>query len=493
MDPAGLKRRTKLPQGQALTLRPPPKKRTFGAQIIQTTASYRLYFYFREKIMSTSKRRKGGAAAPPIEPVAGNGLLDRRALLGRGIVFAGATATSFSSSLAGAAAEPLKDDPWSEAAGTVTPVLQTPSRFEKHVVRTLSNPNGEPRTQHARTPHHLLNGTITPNSLHFTINHSGIPDIDPAQHRLVIHGMVRQPKVFTLDTLARYPMVTRQHFVECGGNSAPMFSKEPIQANLQALHGLVSSAEWTGVLLSTLIEETGIDPKATWLLAEGGDSLALTRSVPLKKGLDDAMVALYQNGERLMPGNGYPMRLLLPGYEGNMNVKFLRRIKLVDQPAMTYYEARNYSPLLPGGKAYKFYFVNEVKSFITHPSFGLTLKEPGYYEISGIAYSGSGRIAKVMVSADGGKSWAQAALQGPVHPKAFTRFRMPWRWDGQPVVLQSRAWDEAGNFQPLRTDFVAVRGETKTVPNVAGFPNQHYNSLTSWAIDSKGEIKHVYA
>src|SRR5262249_25113554 len=160
--------------------------------------------------------------------------------------------------------------------------------------------------------------------------------------------------------------------------------------------------------LSTLLDETGIDPKARWFIAEGADTAALTRSIPVQKALDDAMIALYQNGQRLMPGNGYPMRLLLPGYEGNMNVKYVRRIKLVDQPAMTYYEARNYSPIIPGPgpKAYKFYFINEVKSFITFPSFGTTLKEPGYYEISGIAYSGTGRIDKVMVSADGGQSWA---------------------------------------------------------------------------------------
>jgi sulfane dehydrogenase subunit SoxC len=425
--------------------------------------------------------------------VAGNGLIDRRALLRGGAIVAGVMGTG-AASLTSAAAEPLKDDPWSHAAGTPSRAFELRSHYEDKVLRILSNPNGEPRTQHARTPHHQVNGTITPNGLHFTIVHSGIPDIDPDKHRLVIHGMVREPKVFTLESLARYPMVSRNHFVECGGNSAPMFSKEPVQAPLQALHGLCSCSEWTGVLLSTLLEEVGLDPKATWMLAEGADSLALTRSIPVKKGLDDAMIALYQNGERIMPGNGYPMRLLLPGYEGNMNVKYLRRIKLVDQPAMTYYEARNYSPLLPGGKAYKFYFVNEVKSFITHPSFGMTIKDRGYFEISGIAYSGTGRIGKVMVSADGGKSWAQAALQGPVHSKAFTRFRMPWRWDGQPVVLQSRAWDEAGNSQPLRADFVALRGETKTpVTNPFGFPSQHYNSLTTWAIDSKGEIKHAYA
>ena len=215
--------------------------------------------------------------------------------------------------------------------------------------------------------------------------------------------------------------------------------------------------------------------------------------MPITKALDDAMIALYQNGERLMPGNGYPMRLLLPGWEGNMNVKFLRRIKLVEQPAMSYYEARTYAPILPGGKAYQFYFLQEVKSFITHPSPGMMLKEPGFYEISGVAYSGNGRISKVMVSADRGQSWAQAALQEPVHSKAFTRFRVPWRWDGGPGVLQSRAWDEAGNVQPTRAQIVAARGETTKVPPVTGFPSQHYNGITTWAIERNGEVKHVYA
>jgi sulfane dehydrogenase subunit SoxC len=429
-----------------------------------------------------------------VEFVAGNGLINRRALLGRGVAFAGAIGTGVGGLLTGAAAEPLKDDPWSLAYGGPTLPRQAPSRFEANVVRTLSNPNNELRNSHARTPHHLLNGTITPSSLHFTINHSGLPDIDPDKHRLVIHGLVREPKIFSLEDLARYPMVSRMGFVECGGNSAPMFSSQPMQATAQALHGLVSNSEWTGVLLSTLLEETGIDPKAKWFLAEGADSLALHRSVPVKKALDDAMIALYQNGERIMPGNGYPMRLWLPGYQGNMNIKFLRRIKLIDQPAMSFYEAKTYSQILPNGQAWKFHFLQEVKSFITHPSFSHSLKGPGYYEISGVAYSGTGRIAKVMVSADGGKSWAQAALQGPVNPKAFTRFRMPWRWDGQPVVLQSRAWDEAGNVQPTREEFVAMRGQTsQPLTNPLAFPNQHNNSITSWGIDNKGEIKHVYA
>jgi sulfane dehydrogenase subunit SoxC len=272
-----------------------------------------------------------------------------------------------------------------------------------------------------------------------------------------------------------------------------MYSPEPVQATIQAIHGLVSNAEWTGVRLSTLLEETGIQPNAKWFVAEGADMSALSRSVPLKKALDDALIALYQNGERIMPGNGYPMRLLLPGFEGNMNVKYLRRIQLTDQPAMTFHESRNYSPLLPDGTAYRFYFVNEVKSFITHPSFGIDAMEPGYREITGLAYSGTGRISRVAVTADGGETWADAALQGPLNPKAFTRFRIPWRWDGRPAVLASRAWDEAGNVQPMRAEFVAARGQTKQpVTNVLGFPNQHYNSLTSWAVDSGGRVKHVY-
>src|SRR5881396_4213741 len=262
-----------------------------------------------------------------LAPVAGNGLLHRRAFLRGGATLAGAM--SAYRLVPSASAQKLADDPWSLAPGAAVPDYGVRSRFENKVVRTLSNPKAEPRTQHARTPHHLLNGTFTPNALHFVISHAGDPDIDPDKHRLVIHGLVKQPLVFTLDMLARYPMVSRMTFVECGGNSAPLFSKEPIQASVQALHGLVSCAEWTGVPLSTLLEETGIDPKAKWLVAEGADSLALSRSVPLTKALDDAMVALYQNGERLMPGNGYPMRLLLPGWEGNMNVKFLRRLKLV--------------------------------------------------------------------------------------------------------------------------------------------------------------------
>jgi sulfane dehydrogenase subunit SoxC len=442
-------------------------------------------------IMETTPTHRSNREWEKLEVVAGNGLLDRRAFLRGGAALAGAVMGY--TVVGSAAADPLQEQPWSLEPGAISPSYEKPSRFEEKVARTLSNPKGEARTQHARTPHHLINGTITPNGLHFTIVHAGTPDIDPDKHRLVIHGLVKRPLEFTLDALARYPMVSRMTFVECGGNSSPLFSKEPAQGSVQALHGLASCAEWTGVRLSTLLDETGIDPKAKWLIAEGADAPALSRSVPISKALDDAMIALYQNGERLMPGNGYPMRLLLPGWEGNMNVKFLRRIKLVEAPALSYYEARTYAPILPGGKAYQFYFLQEVKSFISQPSPGLALKEPGFYEISGVAYSGNGRISKVMVSADGGQSWAQAMLQEPVHSKAFTRFRMPWRWDGGPAVLQSRAWDEAGYVQPTRAQILAARGESQRVLPITAFAGQHYNGPTSWAIARNGEVKHVYA
>jgi sulfane dehydrogenase subunit SoxC len=443
--------------------------------------------------MRISKRHHDSVQNSSLQQVAGNGLIDRRALLGRGIAIAGAASTGVGASFTGAAAEPLPVDPWSMQIGTPIPAYGQPSKYENKVLRTLTNPNHEPRTSQARTPHHRLAGTITPNGLHFVVSRTGFPDIDPDKHRLVIHGLVKQPLVFTLDALARYPMVSRIHFVECGGNSAPLYNKDPVQADVQAIHGLLSCAQWTGVPLATLLEETGIDPRAKWFLAEGADGPSMNRSIPLAKALDDAMIALYQNGERIAPSNGYPMRLLVPGYEGNMNVKWLHRIKLIEAPVMAINETMQYTLRVKGPKSWQFFFPMEVKSFITHPSPGLTLKGPGFYEISGLAYAGNSRISKVMVTADGGRSWAQAALDEPVLRKALTRFRLPWRWDGQPAVLQSRAWDEAGNVQPTREQLFAERGAPKINVPVTAFPMTHMNYITSWAIDSKGEAKHVYA
>jgi sulfane dehydrogenase subunit SoxC len=354
------------------------------------------------------------------------------------------------------------------------------------VVRAIAPP-ANPATQGigtARTPLHLLEGMMTPSGLHFERSHSGIPDIDPDQHRLVIHGLVKQPLVFTLEALSRYPMTSRIAFLECAGNSGALNSPQPQALNVPAIHGLLSCSEWTGVKLSTLLDEAGVEPSARWMVAEGADSASMSRSVPLAKAMDDALICIYQNGEHVRPSNGYPVRLLLPGFEGNMNVKWLRRLKLTAEPAMTKDETSKYTILLKDEKAWQFVFPLEVKSVITRPSPGLTLKGPGFYEIAGLAWSGNGSIRQVEVSADGGQSWAPAALSGPILPKAPVRFRAPWQWNGGPAVLQSRATDDTGMVQPSRATFIAERG-------LRG--QYHFNAVQSWRIDEKGEAANVYA
>jgi sulfane dehydrogenase subunit SoxC len=300
----------------------------------------------------------------------------------------------------------------------------------------------------------------------------------------LIHGLVKRPLIFTLDALARYPMGSRITFVECGGNSLPLYSKQPVDGNAQTLHGLASCAEWTGIKLSILLDEAGVEPTGEWLLAEGADAAGMTRSIPTKKALSDVMVTLYQNGERLRPSNGYPIRLLVPGYEGNLSVKWLRRLKVTTAPTMTRDETSHYTILLPNGKAWQFYYPMDVKSVITHPSPGLSMQGAGLYQMSGLAWSGKGKISKVEVSADGGRSWAPAALHEPILPIAFTRFHIPWKWDGGPATLQSRATDEAGNVQPTREHLIAERGD-KTI--------YHYNAINSWAVSEQGTLKNVYA
>ena len=422
-----------------------------------------------------NRRRSTGSG---IEAAAGNGLLDRRALLagGAGIVGLAAGRPALG-------AGELSVESWMREPGSPFTGYGQPSRFEAKVVRKFASAPGTTGTGASRTPLQQLNGTITPNGLHFERHHSGIPDIDPDAHRLLIHGLVKRPLVFTLEALARYPMETRIAFVECGGNTGALYQKEPPQLDLQASHGLLSCAEWTGVRLALLLEEAGIEPHAQWLLAEGADAAGMSRSIPMQ-AVDEALVALYQNGERVRPSNGYPLRLLLPGHEGNMNVKWLRRIKVTAGPTLTKDETSKYTILLPSGKSLQFVFPIEAKSVITFPSPGLTLKGASLYEISGLAWSGYGKISRVEVSADGGASWAAAALQEPVLPKALTRFRLPWRWDGGPAVLQSRATDSSGYVQPTRAALLADRG-AKTF--------YHFNGITSWGIGEHGDVRNVYA
>jgi sulfane dehydrogenase subunit SoxC len=417
------------------------------------------------------------------EQVAGNGLLHRRMFLGAAAAAIGAGAGT-GAMVRQAEAAPLPVEPWMQVPGSPFNGYGQPSKYEQKVARTWASAPGTGGTGSARTPHHLLTGMITPSGLHYERSHSGIPDIDPDAHRLVIHGLVKRPLMFTLDDLGRYPLESRIVFLECAGNSGALFAKDPAAANVQAIHGLLSCQEWTGIRLSTLLQEAGVEAQAKWVLAEGADAAGMSRSFPVEKAMDDAMIALYQNGERVRPSNGYPIRLLLPGFEGNMNVKWLRRIKLTEGPTMTKDETSKYTILLPSGKALQFVFPLEGKSVITHPSPGLTLRGPGFYEISGLAWSGYGKVTKVEVSADGGKSYGEAALSEPVLSKALTRFRMAWRWDGGPAVLQSRTTDETGYVQPSRAQLVALRGDR------GGF---HNNMIQSWGVSGNGEVKNVYA
>lgn len=341
-----------------------------------------------------------------------------------------------------------------------------------------------PGTGSSRTPLHALEGTITPNDLHFERHHNGIPDIDPAMHELLIHGLVRQPLLFRYEDLLRYPRESRILFIECSGNSGTIGAAKPVQATAGQLNGLISSAEWTGVRLSTLLDEAGIAPEARWVQAEGADAAGMTRSIPLSICLDDAMIALFQNGEPLRPAQGFPMRLLLPGIEGNASIKWLRRLRVMAVPAFSREETSKYTDLRADGKAELFSLRMGVKSIILRPSFGLDLPGAGQHEISGLAWSGRGRISKVEVSNDGGSSWADASLGEPVLPKALTRFRLPWRWDGAPAILMSRATDETGAVQPQRAEWLEKYG-----------PGQgyHSNAIQCWGVDARGTIAHVYA
>jgi sulfane dehydrogenase subunit SoxC len=426
-----------------------------------------------------------GKYAPFGEYVAGNGLLSRRIFL-EGALVAGTAGAATRTGVSGARAEPLDVPAWSKAPGSPFTPYGTPSNFESKVVRIWANPPNPPNAPgagSARTPHQHLDGMITPSGLHFERHHSGIPDIDPDQHRLLIHGMVRRPLVFTLDNLSRYPRTSRIAFVECAGNSGALNAAQPLKATVQQIHGLLSCSDWTGVKLSTLLDEVGVDPAATWVIAEGADSSGMSRSFPVGKAVDDAMVCFYQNGERVRPSNGYPLRLLLPGFGGNLNVKWIRRLKLSREPQMAKDETSKYTVLLKDGKAWQFVFPLEVKSVITHPSPGHLLKGAGFYEISGLAWSGKGRIRQVEVSADGGKSWTPAILNDPVLPKALTRFRAAWRWNGGPAQLQSRATDDTGMVQPSRAQFIADRGPQGYF---------HFNAVQTWAIDEKGEASNAY-
>jgi sulfane dehydrogenase subunit SoxC len=358
------------------------------------------------------------------------------------------------------------------------------SQFETEVRTRFKT--ATPQSSWTFTPLQNSLGIVTPSGLHFERSHAGTAVIDPATHSLFVHGMVARPKKYSMRDLKRFPSVSRIMFLECSGNGLTEWSK-PTMPTVQGTHGLTSTSEWTGVPLSTILRETGLRSNAKWVLAEGGDGAAMTRSIPIAKAMKDCLLAYGQNGEAIRPEQGYPLRLLVPGFEGNMNIKWLRRLEVADEPFMTREETSKYTDLLPSGKARQFTFEMEAKSVITSPSGDMMLDGPGFHEIAGIAWSGRGAIRRVEVSTDGGRTWHHAVLQNPVLPICHTRFRFPWRWDGGEAILQSRCTDETGYVQPTLGQLIALRGLNGPLGSV-----YHLNAIQSWHVAPDGKVTNVH-
>jgi sulfane dehydrogenase subunit SoxC len=358
-----------------------------------------------------------------------------------------------------------------------------PSKWEKNLQRRESP--GLTRVSQASvsfTPLQGLFGIITPSGLHFERHHQGWHDIDPSNHRLMINGLVKQERVFTMDDLMRLPSVSRIHFIECGANTGAEWSNVALPT-VQYTHGMLSCSEFTGVLLSTLLDMCGYDKKnGKYILAEGADGSSMTRTISIDRAMDDVLVAWAMNGEMLRPENGYPLRLVVPGVQGVSWVKYLRRIEVGDQRYDTKDETIHYIDMMPDGMHRQYTSVQECKSVITTPSGGQILLDKGYYNITGLAWSGRGKIKRVDVSVDGGKNWRTARLETPLLSKALSRFNIDWVWDGSPAIIQSRAIDETGYVQPKLNQLRAVRG-TKSI--------YHNNAIQSWKISSNGEVSNV--
>ena len=375
------------------------------------------------------------------------------------------------------------------STGLGQPVAATgyglPSKWESNIQRRPSPGLTQvPQASVSFCPLQSLFGIVTPNGLHFERHHQGWWDIDPRGHRLMVNGMVREARVFTMDDLMRLPSVSRIHFIECGANSAMEWGNTAVPT-VQYTHGMLSCCEFTGVKLATLLDLCGADVKqGRFVLAEGADGSSMTRTIAMANALDDAIVAWGMNGEMLRPENGYPLRLVVPGVQGVSWVKYLRRIEVGDKPFDTKDESIHYVDLMPDGRYRQFTSIQECKSVITTPSGGQTLLDKGFYNVTGIAWSGRGAVKAVDVSVDGGRNWRNARLEAPVLPKALTRFNIDWVWDGSPAVLQSRAIDDTGYVQPKINQLRAVRG-TRSI--------YHNNAIQSWQVADTGEVSNVQA
>ena len=409
----------------------------------------------------------------------------RRRFIKKGVALAGLAAAGgvgAANAQTGDSAAPAKDlEAYGERSHYVTSARLFPPPF---------NPNPFGLTEHLYTPLQDSIGIITPSSLHYTMGHAPfyVPDINPEQHRLMIHGMVDRPLLLSMADLKRLPSVTRVHYLECNGNK-PM----PQFKTLQRSSGLTSCSEWTGVPLSLLLKQAGVHNGANWIIAEGTEDNKGTMSLPMAKAMADMLVAYGQNGEPCVLRMAFPLRLLVPGFEGLCNVKWLRRIKVVDQFSMTYNEFGRYTSVDP--KSVKpLPSIQGPKSVITFPSGEQQLPERGHYQITGLAWSGGGAIRKVEVSTDGGRTWKNAEIQSAIHRMAHTRFGMDWKWDGDECVLMSRCTDDLGQVQPTAAEFARFFNET--TENLFAHPGVmtgHNNFILPWKVDRDGKVHNALA
>ncbi len=382
--------------------------------------------------------------------------------------------------------------------GVVSVPYGLPSKYEASVVRrNVEWLTPDTIASISFTPWQDVEGIITPSGLHFERTHAGTVDVDPKTHRLVVHGLVERPMIFTIEDLKRFPQKVGTWFLECPANGAMEWNGVQMDS-VQFTHGMMSCSEWVGVSLLDIMKAVGVKKEATWFYGEGGDGSGLQRSVPLPGAKDqfgkplpefdtttiykDIIVAYAQNGEALRPENGYPIRLLVPGCEANMSVKYLRRIKFVDKPLVTYQETRHYTDGMKDGRFRQYTLVNEANSVVTFPVPDKKMAGKGSYEIRGLAWSGRGKIKAVDVSVDGGKTWTEAKLVEPVMSKCFTRFTLPWEWDGKDALVMSRAMDETGYVQPTLKQLIDERGTSGIY---------HKNSIQTWKVNANGEVHNV--
>lgn len=416
------------------------------------------------------------------------GFLKKSFLTAAAAVGSGAAMSAMAQKPAAGQGDPmiLEPRPWSTSLGqpVAAKPYGMPSKYESNLQRRQSP--GLTQTNQSSVSFAPLQGffgIITPSGLHFERHHQGYVDIDPDQHRFMINGMVKQPKVYTMDDLMRFPSVSRMHFIECGANTGMEWGNVAVPT-VQYTHGMLSCCEFTGVPLKVLLDDCGADYKnAQFILAEGNDGSSMTRTISMEAALDDVIVAWGMNGEMLRPENGYPLRLVVPGVQGVSWVKWLRRIEVGDKPWNAKDEAAHYMDMMPDGMMRQYTSIQECKSVITTPSGGQALLDKGFYNVSGLAWSGRGHIKQVDVSFDGGKNWKTARLESPVLDKCLTRFNIDWVWDGSPAILQSRAIDSTGFVQPMYRQLREVRGSRSVY---------HNNAIQSWKVAESGEVFNVH-